>query len=291
MKLAIIVLNYKNYNDTVVCVDKLLEIGVNADIVIVDNASPNESYKILSEKYNECNNISIIASKKNGGYSAGNNYGVRYALDKFESDTIAIMNPDIIIPDANVIERLYSKLYSSNEFGIIGGVAITNNKFDINRCCWNIPKGIDTVITHFIKCKNQRGGSDYIWLNNGLIQTECIAGCFFMIKADVFCELGLFDENVFLYNEENILGIKLKKRGLKAVVSLEDFYYHNHDYGNNEDRGFINKVLATKNTFKSRRYMCKKYYSAFLLPLLYGVEGANRIYLACCYIWKRILRR
>lgn len=291
MKLAIIVLNYKNYNDTIDCVDKLLEIGVNADIVIVDNASPNEAYRILREKYEECNNVSIIASEQNGGYSAGNNYGVRYALDKFKSDTIAIMNPDIIVPDASVIERLYSKLYSNDEYGIIGGVAITNNKFDINRCCWNIPKGIDTVITHFIKSKNQRGSYDYKWLNNGLIQTECIAGCFFMIKADVFCELGLFDENVFLYNEENILGIKLKKRGLKAVVSLEDFYYHNHDYGNNEDKGFINKVLATKNTFESRRYMCKKYYSSLLLPLLYAVEGVNRIYLVGCYVWKRILRR
>lgn len=246
MKLAIIVLNYINYGDTIVCVDKLLETDVNADIVIVDNASPNESLRILSEKYKECNNISIIASKINGGYSAGNNYGIRYALENFKPDTIAIMNPDVIIPDGGVIKNLYSKLYSSDEYGIIGGVTITNNKFDISRCCWNIPKGIDTVITHFIKCRNRRGRSDYKWLGNGLIQTECVAGCFFMIKADVFCELGLFDENVFLYNEENILGIKLKKRRLKAVVSLDAFYYYNHYYESNEDRDFINKVFATK---------------------------------------------
>lgn len=291
MKLAIVVLNYINYGDTIVCVDKLLEIGAKADIVIVDNASPNESFSILNEKYKKCKNVEIIASERNGGYSAGNNLGVKFAIDKFQSDAVAIMNPDVIVPDVNVIERLYSKLYSSKEYGIIGGVAITNNKFDINRCCWNIPKGIDVVVTHFIKSKNQRSGIDYNWLGNGLIQTECVAGCFFMIKADIFCKLGFFDENVFLYNEENILGIKLKKIGLKAVVSLEDFYYHNHDYGNNEDCGFINKVLATKNTFQSRKYMCKKYYSSLLLPLLYGVEGANRVYLAGCYLWKRILRR
>ncbi len=291
MSLAIIVLNYKNYSDTITCVGKLIETGVKAEIIIVDNASPNESYELLSKKYIGIENISVISSGKNGGYSAGNNYGVKYAIDNFDSDTIAIMNPDIIIPKAEVLYSLYNKLHLSDEYGIIGGVPITNGKFSMRRCGWSIPNGIEVVTTHFIKKGNQQKNVDYRWLDNGLVQTECIAGCFFMIKTDVFCELGLFDENVFLYNEENILGIKLKKMGLKAVVSLDDFYYHNHDYSNNKDNGFVNKILATKNTFESRRYMCKKYYSKTLLPMLYLTEALNRIYLACCYIGKKLLRR
>lgn len=291
MSLAIIVLNYKNCRDTIACVDKLIETGAEAEIIIVDNASPDESYDILSKRYRDIENINVIYSHKNGGYSAGNNIGVRYAIDKFGSDTIAIMNPDIIIPKADVLYSLYNKLHSSNEYGIIGGVAITNGIFSMRRCCWNIPKSIEVVTTHFIKSGNQHGNADYKWLDNGLVQSECIAGCFFMIKTDVFLNLGLFDENVFLYNEENILGIKLKKMGFKAVVSLSDFYYHNHDYKNNKDKGFINKVMATKNTFDSRKYMCKKYYSKALIPMLYFTEGLNRIYLACCYISKKLLRR
>lgn len=291
MSLAIIVLNYKNCRDTIACVDKLIETGAEAEIIIVDNASLDESYDILSKRYRDIENINVIYSSKNGGYSAGNNIGVRYAIDKFGSDTIAIMNPDIIIPKADVLYSLYNKLHSSNEYGIIGGVAITNGIFSMRRCCWNIPKSIEVVTTHFIKSGNQHGNADYKWLDNGLVQSECIAGCFFMIKTDVFLNLGLFDENVFLYNEENILGIKLKKMGFKAVVSLSDFYYHNHDYKNNKDKGFINKVMATKNTFDSRKYMCKKYYSKALIPMLYFTEGLNRIYLACCYISKKLLRR
>lgn len=291
MNIAIIVLNYKKYIDTIICVDKLISIGVEAEIVIVDNASPNDSYTLLKEKYDKESNVSVILSDKNGGYSAGNNLGVKYALDNFNPDTIAIMNPDIIIPDKSVITNLYNLLNGNDEYGVIGGVPITNNKFDLSKCCWNIPKGIEVVKSHFIKRNSGGNVKSCNFLGNALIQTECVAGCFFMIKSHIFKKVGFFDENVFLYNEENILGINIKKYGYKEVVSLNDFYYHNHDYTINETTTFLNKVMATKNTFESRKYMCLKYYDKWLLPLLYFVEFLNRAYLACCFIWNKFFRR
>lgn len=290
MNIGVIVLNYKNYNDTILCTDNIINIGADCHIIIVDNASPNNSYEILSKKYNSVHNVDVISACQNGGYGAGNNFGARYAIDNYNVDTIAVINPDVIIPNKDFINSLYNKLWSCNDYGIIGGGVINMGKFDINRCCWNIPTAIKAVTSHYIKSSNKKSCA-FKSSGNGIIETECVAGCFFMIKAELFSDIGMFDENVFLYNEENILGIKLKEKGYKAVVSLGDFYYHNHNFAQNEDKGFINKVLATKNTFDSRLYMCKKYYSKSVIPFLYVVEGVNRIYLAFCYVFKKLLRR
>ena len=75
-----IILNYKTYKDTLVLVDSLLEQGLgNRRIIIIDNASPNESYEILNAKYGNNGSVDVIYSEENGGFSKGNNIGLRFA--------------------------------------------------------------------------------------------------------------------------------------------------------------------------------------------------------------------
>ena len=105
---AIILLNYCNYEDTITCVKTLKKIDYeNYIIFIIDNHSPNESLKklyILKEP-----KIQIIDSGKNGGFAYGNNIGIQYALEA-GMDYILLLNNDTQISFLSLLIREYKKL-------------------------------------------------------------------------------------------------------------------------------------------------------------------------------------
>ena len=85
--IACIVLNYNNYEETIKCVDNIIAKKCNVDVVVPDNNSINESFKVLNDKYKDLENVFVIKNRINGGYSAGNNLGIKFIIDK---------NPDIL---------------------------------------------------------------------------------------------------------------------------------------------------------------------------------------------------
>ena len=112
-----------------------------------------------------------------------------------------------------------------------------------------------------------------------------------MIKEDIFKQVGYFDENVFLYNEENILGIKLRKYGYKAAVILDQYYYHNHNFSKDKNKTLLNKMKMLGIRFTSRKYLISTYYSSILIPFLFLVEFINGSKIALGHIKWKILRR
>jgi len=271
--LAIIVLNYFNYNLTKKCIDNLITLGVEDHIIVVDNNSPNDSYEILKEKYQLQDNIYIIKNSINNGYSGGNNFGVKYILD-FLPDVkyICIINPDVLIYYKEVFSNLINKIKNRKEIAIISPVQIFNSTYDTSFVCWNIPKSKDIIVDPSIFLHRFFHRTKSIHLNDidsSLAIVEVVSGSFFIIKKDIFVSLGLFDENTFLYNEENILAIKIKNKGYKEAVSINDYFYHNHSH---KDLSLINKYKICWAAFESKLYLCKKYYSWILIPFLFLVQ-------------------
>jgi hypothetical protein len=81
-KTAAIIVNYNGSNDTIECVESLLDQFVPTHkIIIVDNYSPNNDYEILKEKFASSPSIVVLKSLKNGGFAYGNNFGIKYAME------------------------------------------------------------------------------------------------------------------------------------------------------------------------------------------------------------------
>ena len=80
--IGIVILNYKNYQDTIACVNNISQQKMSSySIYIVDNDSQDLSYEKLVEKYTDQAQIKVLQSGKNGGYSFGNNVGFRVAIE------------------------------------------------------------------------------------------------------------------------------------------------------------------------------------------------------------------
>lgn len=282
--LALIILNYRSYEDTVSCVDQLLSFNKDFHIIVVDNKSPDDSYEKLVCKYSDNNSIDLILAEENKGYSAGNNLGMKYAIEKYGVDTVGILNPDVIIPEVEVLNVMLERLYSDDSFAVIGGSTITvGEQYNPNTSAWDIPTVKELFKGHSLK-KKRASVRIRTLAAPKLAQVDCVVGCFFLAKVKCMQEVGFFDENVFLYNEENILGIKLKRKGYKEVLALDQFYYHNHRKHDNSKINFKQKIKSTHNSYLSRKYLCKTYYNSQGLFRLRMAELYNKIYLALAYI-------
>lgn len=116
-----LILHYMNIELTYKTIESVLNLYNfnDSQIVIVDNASPNESGKLLVEKYSKMEQIHIILSSKNLGFSAGNNMGFQYIKQNFRTDFIVVINNDILFPQKEFLDKV-KELYLEAPFWVAG---------------------------------------------------------------------------------------------------------------------------------------------------------------------------
>lgn len=261
MKTAVIIVNYNDIQSTVEYVNKIKEYNIIDKIVVVDNLSTTiGAFEKLKELENE--KVYVIQSDKNGGYNYGNNYGIKFLEEKNEQyDYFVISNPDIDIEEKAIINSL-EVLKESNDIAVVAPRMLNKDKNPIRRSAWKLRSFSLDVIhsTRFLEIlfyKKLRAGEylekDY---ENEKLEVEAISGSFFIIKNEVLKEIGLFDENVFLFYEEDILAKTLKDKNYKTISLNSESFIHYESQTIGKTFNYYNKV---KNLYKSKMYYQIKY--------------------------------
>ncbi|WP_270513155.1 glycosyltransferase [Lactococcus lactis] len=285
-ELSLIILNYNSADDTISCVNNLLSFKKDFNIIIVDNYSTDNSYSLLSVEFSKTDNIDLIKSSLNKGYSAGNNVGIKFALQKYGSKYIGILNPDVIVTNPDVLIKIVNTLENNDNISICGASIINYpDRYSSRNSGWMLPTSKSLVIDFFIKNKiNGKNADQQKIIGDKLAGVDCVGGCFFIAKSSFMKKINFFDEGVFLFEEENILGIKSKRLGFTEAICLDQFCYHNHKHSN---KVVLKKQLSTfKIAYESRKYLAKKYYSKKIVPSLYLVYKINVFYSIVSYYVK-----
>lgn len=120
--ISFVILNYKTYQEAIACAESILttQTWENIRIIIVDNGSGNESLERLKAHFAEEEKVHIIELEKNLGFACGNNAGIRYAREHFQSDFIVAANSDIIFEQPDYCEQLV-QIYQKQPYAILGG--------------------------------------------------------------------------------------------------------------------------------------------------------------------------
>lgn len=180
----------------------------------------NEQEKLKSQltllKYEniEC---SYVAFSKNLGYARGNNEIIKLALKKYEFDYILVSNPDIHIKDDNVILKMVEDIETKNIVLVGPKVRLLNGRQQgpylkqnpwicglkhllpfVRLPFWYIHKKRNSSLSHKKK----------VWR---------VIGAFMLVKKGAFLQINMFDENTFLYWEEDIISFKFKKLNLNII--------------------------------------------------------------------------
>lgn len=120
-KVVFVILHYLTIKDTYECVESIKNNidYENYEIVIVDNASNNNSYEDLLKLYSKEEYIHLISNKENLGFAKGNNIGYGLAKDKLKAEFIIIINNDTILDDVDFIKNII-KYYRKNKVHVLG---------------------------------------------------------------------------------------------------------------------------------------------------------------------------
>ncbi|MCR3757948.1 glycosyltransferase family 2 protein [Clostridium felsineum] len=213
----IVLVNYKNFEDTIECVKSLRTIN-NYDkykVIIVDNASNNNSVIKIKNSLKEC---LLIESKYNIGFAGGNNLGIKYAL-KHSADFVLLLNNDTVV-ERDFLDRLLEVYEKNDNVGIVGGKIYYY--YDRNRI-WYAGGKINKFIAktkHIGLNKIDKGQYDCI------SKTEYVTGCMMLVSRTAIERCGFMDEKFFLYYEETDWNIRIKDAGFKIMYTPLAKIYH-----------------------------------------------------------------
>lgn len=253
-KIGVVVLNYKNYKETIRCVDSLLlQEGIQKHIVIVENGSQNESLENINKKYFENSEIAVISSDKNVGFAKGMNIGIAY-LRKRGYNFIFIANSDLVFTTPNILEQMlnyYHEKSSSMNIGVVNptmhntdGSLSPRIQFKKNMLRLRMLKTYFPIIEKIRKPikeakSNANMGKNRI-IDQGMDTYQndkkyglfsdmyVVVGSGYLLTEKFFESYSELFPDTFLYFEEYALMLYLQAAGLITIMAETDEIIHGH---------------------------------------------------------------
>ena len=280
MKNCFVIVNYNDYKTTYNLINNIEDYSCVDEIVIVDNDSKDNSYEELLKLQN--NKITILKNISNKGYGSGINLGSRYLIDKYKKCNIIVSNPDIVIENEEVI----SKLVDTLSLDVAQVAPLIKEHVGYSRG-WKQPTPFIDILSNIVLL-HDKVRKKYLYYpeehyNDKIVDVDIASGCFFLIRSDVLKQVNFFDENVFLYYEENILCSKFKQHNLRTVINTDVEVFHNHSITIDKNINRINKFKILK---KSQMYFEKHYNKANKFEL-FLMWLTSKITLLIYYIFLR----
>lgn len=169
------------------------------EVFVVDNASTDGTVGMIESKYPW---VKLIKSKENLGFAKGNNVAIRECTGRY----VALVNPDVIV-FPGCLDALADFLDQNPKVGNVGP-RILNPDRSLQSTCRRFP----TLWNNFCsatglatKYKNSRffaGEHMFYFPHDRTIPVDVIVGCFSMIRHETLNEVGLLDEDLFMYGDD-----------------------------------------------------------------------------------------
>lgn len=250
MDISIIIVNYNTKELTKNCLKSVFEKtqDVNFEVFVVDNNSSDGSCEMLEQEFPQ---VKLIKNTKNRGFGAANNLAIKESKAKYvfllNSDTILLNNVVKIFFDfmeksenwdknqkiaccgGNLYNKDLSYGYSYNVLPIIEQILL--KRFYLNKFFKNYYK------KKFLPSLCEESKS--------IKEVDSVSGANMFLRRSVLDEVGLFDEDFFLYFEETELSYRMNKKGYKSVILPEAKIIH---LGGDSEKTALSKINIVKQS-------------------------------------------
>lgn len=247
-KVAIVVLNYLNYKDTIECVESAMHQNYPIlKIVIVDNGSDNQSVIEIRKYFRSNKKIKIIHLVENIGFAKGNNVGIHYARDKVGADFVLVVNNDTKFIDANYISALLESY--DKKVGIIGStIQLLDGSIqdeyksilDLRQC-----------LLCYLNLFSAKRGSSFDFRIDKSNATKMLHGSALLFTPSFFRYYRGFYPRTFLYLEEEILYLMCVYRELQQKYVTTTVILHKEDQSS--------KLSYNNDVSIKKQYMYQSY--------------------------------
>lgn len=216
-----VVLNWNAWDRTARCLESIKNLNYpNYEVIIVDNGSTIPAPDYFKEKYFTCE---LLETGANLGYTGGNNAGIRSALRR-HAEYVLILNNDAVIKDQDMLSKLVTCFLAIPTTGIAApklleyrpnGVFIGNG-YTISRSL-RLLASIVTSKPFLWSWKGTESSSltlEAMGCQSEALSVIFVSGSVMLISRQVFEQIGLLDEQLFMYDDETDLCLRVLEAGL-----------------------------------------------------------------------------
>lgn len=262
MKLSIVIVNYNvRYflEQALHSVCTALE-GLEAEVFVVDNASSDDSVKLVQSKFPQ---VHLIANKENVGFSVANNQAIKKAAGEY----VLLLNPDTLVEE-DTFTKCIQFMDADSSIGAVGVKMIDGSGKFLPESKRGFPSPMVAFYKTFGLSKLFPKSKTFNKYHLGYLdenktwEIDVLAGAFMFLRKSVLDEVGLLDEAFFMYGEDIDLSYRIQKSGHK------NYYYHDttiiHYKGESTKKGNLNYV---KTFYKAMILFAKKHFTGPLAGL------------------------
>lgn len=258
MKLSVIIVNYNVRFYLAQCIESVLRasVGLDADVWVVDNASIDDSVAYVRRHFPQVN---IIENRDNVGFSRANNQAIRQSRGEY----VLLLNPDTIVT-REAIHGAVALLDSHPRAGATGTMMLTHG----GSFALESRRGIPTPATAFYKMvglcslfpRSRRFGRYYMQYldRRKAAQIEVISGAFMLLRRSALDQVGLLDEDYFMYGEDIDLSYRVLSGGWENWYSPAPILHYKGESTKTNSWGYVinfyNAMLIFFNKQFGHRY-------------------------------------
>jgi GT2 family glycosyltransferase len=232
---SVVVLNYNGLKFVERCLRSVLESDYpNFEIIVVDNASTDGSYEVLSQSFSSVPNLKIVRNSGNLGFAEGNNVGYRNSKGKI----VVFLNVDTRV-ERGWLAPLASSMLSDAR---VGGAQCKLLDMKNQGMVDSTGDFLDFLGYVYPRRSESPDGDSEIFYAEGAAMA---------FKREVLSEVAFdgdpFDRSHFLYYEDSDLCWRVRLRGYKIIIVPSSVVYHFRGGAGGRDLGYVRAFFFTRS--------------------------------------------
>ena len=203
-KISIVIVSYNVRHYLEQCLDSVQKAldGIDGEVFVVDNNSQDDTMAVLPPQYPWVN---FIANTENVGFARANNAAIRQAVGQY----VLLINPDTTVEEHTLREALLFM----DEHPKAGGIGVMMHNEDGTVA----PESRRAIPTPWVSALKMLGFTKRYYMSylpwDTPCQIEVISGAFCLLRHEALHQIGLLDEDFFMYGEDIDLSYRLLKGG------------------------------------------------------------------------------
>ncbi|MCD8302866.1 MAG: glycosyltransferase family 2 protein [Prevotellaceae bacterium] len=274
MRLSVVIVSYNVRYYLEQCLRSVFRSGVTGgmEVFVVDNNSSDHSIDYLRPLFPE---VTYMQNRDNVGFSRANNQAIRQARGEY----ILLLNPDTILTE-HTLEDCLSFLDAHPDAGATGVAMYSHN----GRFAWESRRGLPTPWTSFCKMSglgsllpHSRTFGHYYMRYLPRLQTsriEVISGAFCMVRHEALRQVGLLDEDFFMYGEDIDLSYRLLKGGWANYYLPTPILHYKGESTQRSSYRYVHIFYEAMLIFFHKHYSRQYRFFSLLIPLAVRLRAA-----------------
>ena len=218
MKFYVIIVSYNGDKWIRKCLDSVVASSVQAEIVVVDNQSSDDTITIIKKEYPQ---VYLIEAKENLGFGKANNIGLKLALEN-NADFVFLLNQDAWV-EPDTFGELINVWHNNREknFGILSPIHLSLK-----------PHTLDFSYSLYLSGGNCPDFISDLYFNNSkpLYEIQFVNAAGWLISGQCLQYIGGFDPLFFHYGEDNDYCRRVLFHKFKIGICTNSILYHARDH-------------------------------------------------------------